>query len=39
MKIKYRDKLLHITEIINVDEGDFALEITATSKEKMNGKE
>ncbi|MFR2838561.1 MAG: phage head closure protein, partial [Zhenhengia sp.] len=39
MKIKYKDKLLHITEIINVDEGDFALEITATSKEIRNGKE
>lgn len=39
MKIKYKDQLLHITEIINVDEGDFALEITATSKEKINGKE
>ena len=24
MKIKYKDRLLHITEIINVDEGDFA---------------
>lgn len=39
MKIKYKDMLLHITEIINVDEGDFALEITATSKEIKNGKE
>lgn len=39
MKIKYKDKLLHITEIINVDEGDFVLEITATSKEIRNGKE
>ena len=38
MKIKYKDRLLHITEIINVDEGDFALEITATSKEVSNGK-
>ncbi|MDU6854571.1 MAG: phage head closure protein [Zhenhengia sp.] len=39
MKIKYKDRILHITEIINVDEGDFALEITATSKEIRNGKE
>lgn len=39
MKIKYKGRLLHITEIINVDEGDFALEITATSKENRNGKE
>lgn len=39
MKIKYKDKLLHITEIINVNEGDFVLEITATSKEIRNGKE
>ena len=39
MQIKYKDRLLHITEIINVDEGDFALEITATSKEIKNGKE
>ncbi|MEG1297318.1 MAG: phage head closure protein [Niameybacter sp.] len=39
MKIKYKEQLLHITEIINVDEGDFALEITATSKEQSNGKE
>ncbi|MBC8581432.1 phage head closure protein [Zhenhengia yiwuensis] len=39
MKIKYKDRLLHITEIINVDEGDFALEITATSKEIKDGKE
>ncbi|WP_330597785.1 phage head closure protein [Zhenhengia yiwuensis] len=39
MKIKYKDKLLHITEIINVDEGDFVLEITATSKEKRHGEE
>lgn len=39
MKIKYKDRPLHITEIINVDEGDFALEITATSKEIKDGKE
>ena len=39
LKIKYKGRLLHITEIINVDEGDFALEITATSKENRNGKE
>lgn len=38
MKIKYKEQFLHIAEIINVDEGDFALEITATSKENMNGK-
>lgn len=38
MKIKYKDQLLHITEVINVDEGDFALEITATSKEVASGK-
>ncbi|MGL4344874.1 MAG: phage head closure protein [Cellulosilyticaceae bacterium] len=34
MKIQYKQQLLHITEVINVDEGDFALEITATSKER-----
>lgn len=39
MKIKYKDRLLHITEIINIDEGDVALEIIATSKENRNGKE
>lgn len=32
MTIQYGDKKLYITSIVNVDEGNFALEITATDK-------
>lgn len=32
MKIVYNNKKLHITNIVDVDEGHFALEITATDK-------
>lgn len=37
MQINYQGKRLYINEIINIDEGNFALEITATSKECGNG--
>lgn len=38
ISLVYKDQLLHITEIINVDEGDFALTFISTSWENINGK-
>lgn len=37
MKIIYNGKTLYITNIVDVDEGHFALEITATDKGDENG--